>query len=87
MSAALIGGVLFPVDVLPGFLQVISYAVPLAPTLEALRQVLFSSATVGDITTELAALAAFAVVIGTAGAGLFAYALRRARIDGSLSHY
>ena len=41
----------------------------------------------GVVVVTLVALVAFAGLLAPLGVGLFAYALRRARIDGSLSHY
>jgi hypothetical protein len=35
----------------------------------------------------LLALLVFAGLLAPVGAGMFAFALRRARVDGSLSHY
>jgi ABC-2 type transport system permease protein len=87
MFGAVIGGVLYPVDLLPESLATVAYMFPLAPTLEALRLTLFAGAGFADITQELAPIAVFAALVGLAGALLFQHALRRARADGSLSHY
>jgi ABC-2 type transport system permease protein len=87
MFGAVIGGVLFPVDQLPDAVSTAAYMFPLAPALEALRLVLFAGAGLGDVRQELAVMAAFAALATVAGAWLFAHALRRARADGSLTHY
>jgi ABC-2 type transport system permease protein len=87
VAAMLVGGVLFPVDVMPAPLPQLSYALPLAPALEGLRRALFSASPPGDLGPELAALGLFAAVVGPAAALLFRHALRRARADGSLNHY
>lgn len=84
---AVIGGVLFPVNLLPGGVAAVAYAFPLAPALEAVRLAAFAGAGFADVARELGALAAFAAVGGGCGAWLFAGALRRARVTGSLSHY
>jgi len=86
-TAMLIGGVFYPVDLLPETASRLAYMFPLAPSLEALRRILFAGASVADVGRELAVLALFAALVGLAGVSLFSHALRRARADGSLSHY
>ncbi|MFH0899776.1 MAG: ABC transporter permease [Pseudomonadota bacterium] len=87
MSAAVVGGVLYPIDVLPPALRACAYALPLAPALEMVRQALFADASLQMVSRELVALGSFIVVVTPAGALLFGIALRRARADGSLAHY
>jgi ABC-2 type transport system permease protein len=62
-------------------------ALPLTHALQALRGALLAGASPAALRGPLTALAVFAAVLIPAGVGAFAYALRRARIDGSLSHY
>jgi ABC-2 type transport system permease protein len=81
-----LSGVVYPVTVLPPWLRAAGQLLPLTHALEALRGALLLRASVGDVGRPLAALAAFAAVLGPAGVALFVYALRRARIDGSLTH-
>ncbi len=87
MFGAEIGGVLYPVDLLPETLSTIAYMFPLAPTLEALRLALFAGAGFADIGRELAVVGVFAGLVGIGGVMLFSFALNKARADGSLSHY
>jgi len=83
----LLGGVVYPVAVLPGWLRTIGNLLPLTHALEALRGALLAGAPPAALLAPLPALAAFAAVLIPTGAGVFTYALRRARIDGSLTHY
>jgi ABC-2 type transport system permease protein len=82
-----LSGVLYPVSVLPAWLRAVGALLPLTHTLAVLR----GSLLVGDSPAALAdsfvALIIFAGVLAPLGIGVFAFALRRARIDGSLSHY
>lgn len=87
LASVLIGGVLYPVDVLPPLLAAAAYALPSAPALEAVRLALFTGAPPAALGRELLALGAFTVVVGPLGALWFARALRRAREDGSLGQY
>ncbi len=82
-----LSGVLYPVSVLPGWLQGVSRLLPLTHALEALRRALLTGASPAAMAPSLVALAAFAVVLTPVGLALFAHALRRARIDGSLVHH
>jgi ABC-2 type transport system permease protein len=82
-----LAGVVYPVAVLPPWLRAASKLLPLTHALEALRGALLTGASPADLRGPLSALAAFAAVLIPAGAGTFAYALHRARIDGSLTHY
>ena len=78
---------MYPVTVLPAWLRQVGRFLPLTHALAVLRGALLVGAGPGDLGQSLLALLVFAGVLAPVGAGTFAYALRRARIDGSLSHY
>jgi ABC-2 type transport system permease protein len=82
-----VSGVVYPVSVLPAWLRVIGRALPLTHVLVVLRGAFLMGASPRAVGGSLAALAIFAAVLIPAGAATFAYALRRARVDGSLTHY
>ena len=83
-ALALLGGVYFPVDVLPAGLEAIAEASPFTWALDVLRASLLG----GDVDpAQLAGLfAAVAVLVPLSLAG-FAWALRRARRTGTLATY
>jgi len=85
--SGLLAGVLYPVAVLPDWVQSVSSLIPLTYGLEAMRMVLLQGATVADISMELIILALFTVAL--LGCGLLSvnYSLRIARRDGTLIHY
>jgi ABC-2 type transport system permease protein len=83
----LLSGVIYPVSILPPWLQSISRMLPMTHALEALRGALLAGAAPGALRSYLLALAVFAVILIPAGLGAFIYSLRRARLDGSLTHY
>lgn len=87
LAAVVIGGIYYPIDILPPVVARLAYAFPLAPSLEALRRSLFAAAAPSELLVELAALALFGAVVLPLGVWLLARALARAREDGSLSHY
>ncbi len=87
VSSGLLGGVLYPVAVLPGWLKPISALLPITHGLEAMRQVLLNGASLADIRTQLLILLVFSVVLLTIGIGSIYFGLRVARKEGSLLHY
>jgi ABC-2 type transport system permease protein len=86
-ASMFLSGVVYPVTVLPGWLRAVGRALPLTHALEALRLALLAGASPRALAPSLGALALFGGVLTPAGLALFMYALRRARVDGSLSHY
>jgi ABC-2 type transport system permease protein len=87
LAGALIGGVFFPLDVMPPVLRAVAWAFPLGPSLEAMRAVLLQGAGLAELGRSLLALGVFSALVAPLGAALFTAALRRARIDGSLGHF
>jgi ABC-2 type transport system permease protein len=83
----MLSGVIYPVSVLPPWLRAVSQLLPLTHALHALRGSLLAGASPVALREPLLALAVFAVVLIPAGTATFAYALKRARTDGSLGHY
>jgi ABC-2 type transport system permease protein len=82
-----LSGVLYPVTVLPDWLRMVGRLLPLTHTLVVLRGALLIGASPRALGDSFVALAIFAGLLAPAGVAVFAFALRRARIDGSLSHY
>ncbi len=82
-----LSGVMYPVTVLPAWLREVGRLLPLTHALAVLRGALLVGAGPGELRDSLLALLIFAGVLAPVGAGLFAFALKRARVDGSLSHY
>ncbi len=86
-ASFLLSGVLYPVAVLPRWLQELSYLLPLTHSLEAVRMALLQGQSVSQVSEQLVALAAFTVVTLPLGLASLRYATRRARVEGSLAHY
>jgi ABC-2 type transport system permease protein len=82
-----LSGVLYPVSVLPGWLRAVGALLPLTHALAVLRGALLVGSGPVALADSFLALLVFAGVLAPVGFGVFAFALRRARIDGSLSHY
>jgi ABC-2 type transport system permease protein len=86
-ASALLSGVVYPVSVLPGWLIDVGRLLPLTHALEVLRRGLLLGQGPEALAPSLGALAIFAVVFSGLGLVAFAWALGRARDDGSLSHF
>jgi ABC-2 type transport system permease protein len=84
---ALLGGVLYPISVLPRFLRVLAQLLPMVHGLDAVRLSLVSDPNLAAIGRDAIILIGFAVVLVPAALQTFQLALRRARRIGSLSHY
>jgi ABC-2 type transport system permease protein len=79
-----VSGALFPVSVLPGWLQALSRASPLTYALRALRHAIIDGASLLSLGSDLLVVTAFAAATGVAGtlalAAGFAHARRRGRL-------
>jgi ABC-2 type transport system permease protein len=81
---ALLGGVYFPIDLLPDPLQTLGDILPFTWGLDVIRSALLS----GDVDgTRLAGLLGSAVVTLPLALAVFKVALRRARREGTLAQY
>lgn len=85
--ANLIGGVYYPVEILPTWLQLPAKLLPITYALRAMRLALLTGASWGELTPDLLALAAFCLVLFPLSLISFRYAVDRARADGSLTHF
>jgi ABC-2 type transport system permease protein len=86
-SFELLGGIYYPISILPAPLKAISHLLPITYALRALRGVLLAGYSFSQIKTEMLALVAFAVVLFPLSIILFEFALKWAKRDGSLSQY
>jgi ABC-2 type transport system permease protein len=84
---ALLSGVFFPVEVLPGWLRAVGNFIPLTYALDVARRALLGGGAVGGVGKPFVILGAFAVVSLAVGVVSFRWALVRAKRDGSLSQY
>ncbi len=85
--AGLLGGVYFPVEVLPGWLQAFSALLPVTYAVRGLQLAVYPGASLPSLRSEILPLAFLATVLLPLGLASFAAAIRRAKRDGSLAHY
>jgi ABC-2 type transport system permease protein len=80
------GGMLFPISILPDWLQFFARLNPITYALDAMRASLLGSAHQRDIFHPLAILLVFAAVLLPLSMLAFAAALRRTKSTGTLAH-
>jgi len=83
----LLGGVLYPVSVLPGWLGFLAHLLPVTYGLDGVRQALSGAPDLGRLGQDVLALVGFIVVLAPAALFMVTWSLRRARRDGSLAQY
>jgi len=84
--SSIVGGMLFPVDVLPPWLQVIAHLNPVTYALDAMRAVLLDGASLFSVSRSLLILLAFAGVLLPFSMLVFSWVLRRTKVTGTLTH-
>ena len=84
--SGVVGGMMYPVSVLPGPLQTVARLVPVTYSLEGMRAALLGGAGFAELWPDLRALLIFAAVLLPASLAAFSWALRRTKITGTLTH-
>ena len=85
--SSVVGGMMYPVSVLPLWLQHVARLVPVTYALEGMRAALLGHATLRELWPSLAALLVFAAILLPASFAIFFLALRRTKITGTLTHF
>ena len=85
--SSVVGGMMYPVSVLPVWLQYVARMIPVTYALEGMRAALLGHATVIELWPSLAALLIFAVLLLPISFTTFSWALRRTKITGTLTHF
>lgn len=84
--SGLVGGMMYPVSVLPGSLQAIARLIPITYSLEGIRAALLGGAPFRELWPSVIALLIFAAILLPLSFAVFAWALRRTKITGTLTH-
>ncbi|MCD6285319.1 MAG: ABC transporter ATP-binding protein/permease [Anaerolineae bacterium] len=83
----LLGGVYYPVEVLPAPLQAVARLYPLTTSLQAMRRALLMGASLSSLAGDLAILLGFTLLLMPLSFTAFGYAVQRAKRDGSLTQF
>lgn len=82
--SGILGGAIFPITVLPLWLQKISYLVPLSYSLRAFRHAVLNGASLASLSFDVMGLVIFAFILFPLSLFVFKHAVRKAKKDGSL---
>ena len=83
----MLAGVYFPIQVIPAWLRIFAYLLPLSYALEGLRYALMRSMGLGQLWGYAAVLLGFTVLLLPSGLWGFRAAIDRVRRGGGLGHY
>jgi ABC-2 type transport system permease protein len=85
--ASILGGAYFPIDVMPVWMQKLSFLVPITYSLDALRLTLLRGGPMVSIAKPMRTLVVMAVILLPASVAIFAAAVRKGRREGTLTQY
>ncbi len=85
--SALLGGVFFPLEVLPRWLAIAARILPITWSLDAMRKSLLQGTGFIGTGKEIIILSGFVLLLLPASLALFSWALKRAKRDGTLVQY
>jgi ABC-2 type transport system permease protein len=85
--SGLLGGVFYPVDILPAWLVPLAQLLPITHALEAMRQILLNGASFAFISGKVLILVLFSAILIPMGLAAFGYGLKIAKREGSLLYY
>ena len=86
-ASGLLGGMMYPVSVLPIPLQRLARLIPVTYSLEGMRQALLAGAGLVQLWPSVRALLIFSAILLPLSSMIFAWALRRTKITGTLTHF
>lgn len=81
------GGMMYPVSVLPVWLQRIARLIPVTYSLEGMRAAILGHAATRDLLPSIAGLLVFAAIFLPISFAIFSWAVRRTKITGTLTHF
>ena len=85
--STLLGGVYYPIEILPDWMQFLARLIPVTYALEAMRLALLQGASFSTLFPDIMALIVFSIILLPMSLFSFRYAVKRAKVDGSLTHY
>jgi ABC-2 type transport system permease protein len=83
----LLGGVVYPTKVLPGWLESVAALLPITHAIRAVRAILLQGSSLAEVATELWILVGFAATLLPLSLFAFSAAVQKAKRDGTLLQY
>ncbi len=85
--SSLLGGVYYPITVLPKFLQRFSQLLPITYSLRAIRLALLGECSLRNLLPDILVLVIFSLVILPLSIVIFKFSVEKAKKDGTLLQY
>ncbi len=85
--SGLLGGLYYPVSVLPDWLQTVSYLLPVTYALDGMRYAVLQGHNLTQLLPHIFPLMVFSVIMLPLSILIFGYAVRKAKKDGTLTQY
>ena len=85
--SALLAGTMFPVGVLPPWLQTVAMCLPLTHSLEAMRRCLLAGAGIGQVWMNISALLVFIIILIPLTMAITGMCMKAAKRQGAFSTY
>ncbi|HXP79457.1 MAG TPA: ABC transporter permease [Verrucomicrobiae bacterium] len=85
--STVVGGMMYPISVLPVWLQYVARLIPVTYSLEGMRAAILGHASTRELLPPIAVLLLFAALLLPASFAIFSWALRRTKITGTLTHF
>jgi len=85
--AGLVSGMIYPVTILPNWLQAVARFIPMTWSLQGMRAALLEGASFAGLWPAIQVLLLFATVLLPVSLAVFAWALRRTKVTGTLTHF
>ncbi|MBM2832877.1 MAG: type transporter [Candidatus Brocadiaceae bacterium] len=85
--SGVLGGVFYPVSVLPAWVQKLSHMLPVMDSLDGMRLSLLQGYSLNELMPNILSLTLFSIIMLPLSLFIFAYAVKRAKIDGTLTQY
>jgi len=85
--SGLLGGLYYPISVLPDWLRTISYFLPVTHALEGMRMAVLKGHSLLQLLPYILALLVFSIIMLPLSILIFTFAVRKAKKDGTLTQY
>lgn len=87
LASSVLGGVFFPITMFSESVRVFSHLIPITYSLRALRLALLQGYSISYFYSDIFILILFVIILFPLGLLSFNFAVKKAKIDGSLIHY
>jgi ABC-2 type transport system permease protein len=85
--SSVVGGMMYPISVLPKWLQYVALLTPVTYSLEGMRAAILGHASLRELLPSIAGLLLFAAILLPISFAIFSWALRRTKVSGTLTHF